>query len=525
MTRWAIVADLNRCVGCQTCTAACKHANATAPGVQWRKVIDFETGDYPDVRRAFVPVGCMHCEDPPCLDVCPTTATRKRPDGIVTIDYDLCFGCAYCVVACPYQARARVDRPSRAYGGEAMRHEAVRESPARLGVSQKCTFCAERIDAGLAQGLVPGVDAHATPACVNACIADALHFGDADDPDSNVSRLMSENRHFRMHEELGAGPHIAYLWDKANCADHALAAAPAMCEDAIGMAGAAPLPQKSWDWRAAANFILGGAGSGLLVATALAGAGSGDPPIPGLLALAMIGAGLGAVWLELGRPLRFLNVFLHPQRSWMTREAYAAVAVFAAGGFALLTGQDWLWAAAAVLGLVFLYCQARIIAAAKGIPAWREPQIVPLIFVTGLSEGFGLYLVWNVIWSAAVPLMITWVLLAMIVLRHVAWRGYRRALGQRGAPTETFIHFDEMPLKLDLLHLVPALILLAIGLAASSLPILAAAGVSLVVLAGWIFKFILITRACHNQGYAIDRMPARGAGRSAPGVRPGWRLA
>ena len=72
MTRWAMVADLRRCVGCQTCTAACKHANATPPGVQWRRVIDVEVGQYPDVQRAFVPVGCQHCDEPPCADVCPT---------------------------------------------------------------------------------------------------------------------------------------------------------------------------------------------------------------------------------------------------------------------------------------------------------------------------------------------------------------------------------------------------------------------------------------------------------------------
>ena len=88
MTKWAMVADLRRCVGCQTCTAACRHANATPPGVQWRRVLDLELGEYPDVKRVFVPVGCMHCDDPPCRDVCPTTATLKRADGIVTIDYD-----------------------------------------------------------------------------------------------------------------------------------------------------------------------------------------------------------------------------------------------------------------------------------------------------------------------------------------------------------------------------------------------------------------------------------------------------
>ena len=148
------------------------------------------------------------------MTVCPTTATGQRDDGIVTIDYDLCIGCAYCAVACPYQARTRLDAPAFAYNGKAMAHEAVREDPARLGVAQKCTLCAERIDAGLAQGLKPGVDPRATPACVNSCIAQALHFGDVEDAHGNIAALLAENQHFRMHQELGTGPRLYYLWDK-----------------------------------------------------------------------------------------------------------------------------------------------------------------------------------------------------------------------------------------------------------------------------------------------------------------------
>ena len=212
MTRWAMVADLRRCVGCQTCTAACRHANATPPGVQWRRVLDIEQGEYPDVTRSFVPVGCQHCDDPPCLEVCPTKATRKRADGIVTIDYDVCIGCAYCAVACPYQARSKTTRPKFAYGVE-MENEAKRRDDSRLGVATKCTFCVDRVDAGLAHGLKPGADWQATPACVNSCIAQALAFGDLDDPQSNVSQLIASNAHFRMHEELGTGPGFYYLWD------------------------------------------------------------------------------------------------------------------------------------------------------------------------------------------------------------------------------------------------------------------------------------------------------------------------
>ncbi len=214
MTRWAMTADLRRCVGCQTCTAACRHTNATPPEVQWRRVLDMEFGEYPNVKRVFVPVGCQHCADPPCMHVCPTTATKQRADGIVTIDYDLCIGCSYCAVACPYQARYKTDKASFAFGA-ATPNETQRRDDSRLSVATKCTFCVDRIDAGLAAGLKPGVDPAATPACVNSCIADALAFGDLEDPQSNVSQLLEKNQSFRMHEELGTAPGFHYLWDKA----------------------------------------------------------------------------------------------------------------------------------------------------------------------------------------------------------------------------------------------------------------------------------------------------------------------
>src|SRR5690606_7438734 len=105
-------------------------------------------------------------------------------------------------------------RPTFAYGTPTDTETKRRDDP-RLGVATKCTFCVERIDAGLENGQTPGVDPEATPACVNACIAKALAFGDLDDPASNVSQLLAENQHFRMHEELGTGPGFYYLWDKA----------------------------------------------------------------------------------------------------------------------------------------------------------------------------------------------------------------------------------------------------------------------------------------------------------------------
>lgn len=219
MTRYVMVADLRRCIGCQTCTAACKQANSTPPGVQWRRVVDIEVGEYPNVNRVFLPTGCQHCANPPCEEVCPTKATFTKDDGTVQIDYDLCIGCAYCAVACPYDARFKVEKPNYAYGDEPMPHEAKRADEATIGVAQKCTFCNDVVEAGVANGHKAGEHPDATPACVNSCITGALTFGDKEDPDSQVSQLLENSEHFRMHEELGTEPGFYYIWDKKSMED------------------------------------------------------------------------------------------------------------------------------------------------------------------------------------------------------------------------------------------------------------------------------------------------------------------
>jgi len=533
LTRWAMIADLNRCVGCQTCTSACKHTNATPPSVQWRKVLDVEAGEFPNVKRAFVPVGCMHCEDPPCMHVCPSTATRQRPDGIVTIDYDICIGCAYCAVACPYQARFKIDKPLTAYGTPEMKHEAAREDPARLGVAQKCTFCVDRIDFGLENGLTPGLDAEATPACVNSCIADALHFGDLDDPDSNVSRLLKENKNFRMHEELGTGPGFYYLWEKVDEKGQAVDAPidlvaqtmndrPDASDEAISHTGVAPWLQEHWDMRAAGNFMGGGAGAGLFLFIALAAMFAGGSLMPlGLVALGLVGAGLFLVWLEIGRALRFLNVFRQPQRSWMTREAMVAAPFAVIGLAALALGSAVLGLIAAITGLVFLYCQSRLLEQSKGIPAWRAQEIVPLIIATGLVEGGGLFVLFGgaALWSGLAVLL-------FIGLRFFAWRVYRGALGRDGAPAGTFAAFEKITRIFEFGgHALPA-VLIVIGLLTPPAGVIfVALGGLFAFASGWLLKLVLVTAAAYNQGFALERMPARGAGSSGPGIKPGWRHA
>lgn len=539
MTRWGMIANLERCVGCQTCTAACKHVNATSPAVQWRKVLDLEVGGYPDVKRVFVPVGCMHCEDPPCMHVCPSTATGQRKDGIVTIDYELCIGCAYCAVACPYQARYKVDGetfasgsggPNFAYGGSGqMKNEARREDPARLGVAQKCTFCSDRIDYGLENGLTPGIDPDATPACVNSCIASALHFGDLDNPKSNVSTLLDTHQTFVMHKELGTKPGFHYIWKRKNSDDTSDDAdLPFNPSTGIGGVGAAaPWLQQHWDWRAAGNFMGGGTGSGMIVV--LAGLSWIAPlslPLV-LIALASIAGGLFLVWLETGRPFRApLNVLLNARTSWMTREAMVGSLLFPVALISAWFEIQLLMIEAGVVALAFLYCQARILKAAKGIPAWREPAIVNLIVSTGLSEGTGLLLAASILFVPAitpsVEAIVGSVLVALLAYRLWSWRLYREAM-KRGAPMETLAVLITMSIPFIVVgHVLPLLLIGSGYLFAEISSFVTVCAGTLVWVTGWAVKYWLITKAAYNQGYAINHAPERGSGGGGPGGQPGW---
>ena len=526
MTRWTMVADLERCVGCQTCTAACRHANATAPAVQWRKVLDIEAGIFPNVSRTFVPVGCQHCADPPCMHVCPSTATRRRADGIVTIDYDICIGCAYCDVACPYQARFKVDAPRLAYGNLAMDYEIEREEPRRIGVAQKCTFCSDRIDFGLANGLTPGLAPEATPACVNACIADALHFGDLDDPDSNVSRLLRAQQHFRMHQELGTEPGFYYLYGAADAAERDDPAPAARTEPvALRTRGVAPWHQQHWDWKAAANFICGGAGAGLFaIAAAASLAGYALYPL-GLVALALVALGLFCVLMKIGRPWRFAYVLRQPRRSWMAREAWIACAFLPLGLAAAWFDAPALALAAAVVALAYLFSQSMILQAARGIPAWRTPLMSPLIVATGLAEGSGLFLVAAAVWPPLRPALVAAVIAAMVAaaLRAGIWHAYAAALTREGAPAQSVAALDAFAPWLFALGLALPLGAIVAGLVfVAAAPVLFVLAGAAIAAAGGGLKFILVTRAGFNQGFAIAHTPARGTGRTGPAVKPGW---
>ena len=192
---WGMVIDVRKCVGCQACVVGCKSENNVALGTYRTWVDVYQTGDTvadpngdivlddgqryrQEVRVMAVPKICNHCDDPPCVEVCPVKATFKRQDGIVLVDHRLCIGCGTCVNACPYDARY-LDPVSH--------------------TADKCTFCVERVDAGL------------LPACVTTCVGRARVFGDLNDPDSEPSKLLAHFPHVVRHPEYGTKPHVFYI--------------------------------------------------------------------------------------------------------------------------------------------------------------------------------------------------------------------------------------------------------------------------------------------------------------------------
>ncbi|MCK0505429.1 DmsC/YnfH family molybdoenzyme membrane anchor subunit [Aromatoleum anaerobium] len=286
-----------------------------------------------------------------------------------------------------------------------------------------------------------------------------------------------------------------------------------------------PRQQHHWDWRAASNFIAGGAGGGLLAFAALASLAGTDVRALLLGGMALIGAGLTCVWFEIGKPWRALNVYRHLATSWMTREAAVAPLLFASGAAAVVTGHIAFVLLTGVCGAAFVYAQARILSADKGIPAWRHPRCRPMLVATGLAEGAALGAVASpfVITSAAGQLAVAAVTLGLLLIRVLLWRSYLAGLRADGAPEgslRALAAVDGQFLKFG--NLLPAALLLvaALGAPLAGLALIPAGLIA--VGGGWLIKYTLVRRAAFTQGFALAHLPVRGRGPAGAAVKPGW---
>lgn len=404
---YGFVIDNRKCIGCHACSTACKSENEVPLGVHRTWVKTVERGIYPDVRRSFQVTRCNHCDNPPCVRICPVTAMYQRTDGIVEFDKDVCIGCKACMQACPYDA-IHIDPETR--------------------TAAKCHYCSHRVEVGL------------EPACAVVCPTHAIVAGDLDDPTSEIARLVQSAKTTVRKPEQGTAPKVLYI-EGDDVALHPtvfaegprrggmmfsdvvteqglqpLAAATQPTETASsgveirtpaaqGVPRAGPIrtgggrPQERmaehmvqlawnaqhpvpWHWPVPAYLVTKGVGSGIFLVLAL-GWGLGlfafDPGTMlggGLMALLFTLVTTALLVYDLERPERFLSILLRPQwKSWLTRGAFLLI------GFTTVAGLWWTLEAAAWLGMG----PFRMPALLRGVLSWLT---VPLAVGTAVYTAY-----------------------------------------------------------------------------------------------------------------------------------------
>ena len=314
--KFGFVIDHRKCIGCHACTVACKSENEVPLGTfrTWVKYI--EKGEYPDTRRFFSVLRCNHCEDAPCVTICPVTALYRRDNGIVDFDGNRCIGCKACMQACPY--------------------DALYVNP-NTNTAEKCNYCAHRVEVQL------------EPACVIVCPVQAIVSGDMDDSSSRISRLIASEQTLVRKPEAGTKPKVFYIeadqaalvpTDQTHAAgymwaeqqvdqifenEQALAEADARARTTYDVSHERP-----WGWKVSAYLWTKSISAGAFIVAVLALGFNFVPhrhwlfdstaPQVGLLFLA---ATLALLVLDLKRPERFLRILLWPQwKSWLVIGGY-----------------------------------------------------------------------------------------------------------------------------------------------------------------------------------------------------------
>ncbi|MBI4525783.1 MAG: polysulfide reductase NrfD [Deltaproteobacteria bacterium] len=370
--RYGFVIDQNRCIGCHACTVACKEEHNVPLGVfrTWVKYV--EKGEYPQTRRYFAVLRCNHCDWAPCVEICPTVALYRRPDGIVDFDSDRCIGCKSCMQACPY--------------------DALYLDP-NTHTAAKCNYCAHRVESGL------------EPACVIVCPEQAIIAGDLDDPRSKISRVVTTQKVSLRKAEKGTRPKLfyagveedllqpvmlqpetTYLWAEKKPDEDSLAfekttrPSPGAAREVYDVSHPAP-----WGARIAAYLWTKSIAAGvLLVATFLLAAGfAGEMTLLRVASplLAMVFTGVTTLLLisDLKRPERFYYLLVKPNlRSWLVWGGYILILYGVLSFLWLLFGLGgnaaplWMASLAAMLAICSAGYSAFLFAQAKGRDLWQS---------------------------------------------------------------------------------------------------------------------------------------------------------
>ncbi len=319
--QFGFVIDHRKCIGCHACTVACKSENQVPVG-QFRTWVKYtEKGTYPSVRRHFTVLRCNHCDDAPCVTICPVTALHKRPDAIVDLDRDACIGCRGCMQACPYDAL---------YLNE------------ETGTAEKCHYCAHRTEIGL------------QPACVVVCPEQAIVSGDVSDEESPIARLIREETTSQRKLDKGTRPRVwyvdalpealrpneacepsQYIWSDRRRDPPPVPAGFEPPDDVLHSLDVDHPPvwgRHIWTYLVTKNLAAGA----MIVAPALAytGLARGDPLqlVPEAVGLVFLAITMFLLVHDLGRPERFMKLLLAPNtKSWLVRGAWVLTA------FGLLT--------------------------------------------------------------------------------------------------------------------------------------------------------------------------------------------
>lgn len=425
---WGKVIDHRKCIGCHACTVACKAEHGVALGVNRTYVKQVEVGTWPAVRRHFQVTRCNQCDRPPCVEICPVTAMFRRPDGIVDFDRGVCIGCKACIAACPY--------------------DAIYMDP-ETGSAEKCNFCAHRVELGL------------EPACVVVCPERAIVVGNLLDPDSEVSRLVAQEKVEVRKPEKGTVPKLFYVeageftlvptraevpvvhayaqqregygeWERGRRAGRGRTMAAAMLSYDVPHG-------PPWDWRVSGYTWTKSVSTGLYGLSVVLGwmGFGGSWHVAGrTVALAFLVLTAALLVADLKHPERFWTILVRPQwRSWLARGAFVltgfgamgaldvGLQVAGWGGRLVVEGVGLLLAVLAAVYTAFLFAQA------KARDLWQSPLLPVHLFVQAVVAGAGGLLVGV---REAVGVAVLWVLVGAVGVHVVL--GLCEGLGRH--PTE-----------------------------------------------------------------------------------------